>query len=229
MFAIATSSLAYATAEPVVLATFDGSKTAHSWQVMNDPVMGGQSHSSFAQEGGVGNFTGLCAIVPFLKAPGFCKIGTTHGLLSPPGFADASAMDFRPAPGSALIGLADASVSGAPDREYAEDEAITRRFRFRLAAGDVGAFESGAPGDALGPYDEATPPTPGEDAGPADRDAGPRADASTPSSDASASPDAGPGAEPDGGCGCRVGATRPGAAWPLISLLLAALVITRRR
>ena len=53
--------------------------------------MGGQSHSSFAQEGGVGNFTGLCAIVPFLKAPGFCKIGTTHGLLSPPGFADASA------------------------------------------------------------------------------------------------------------------------------------------
>ena len=70
MIAIATSSLAYATAEPVVLATFDGSKTAHSWQVMNDPVMGGQSHSSFAQEGGVGNFTGL---------------------LSPPGFADASA------------------------------------------------------------------------------------------------------------------------------------------
>ena len=96
MFTIASWSLSYAaelvalSAEPVVLATFDGSKTAHSWQVMNDPVMGGQSHSSFAQEGGVGNFTGLCAIVPFLKAPGFCKIGTTHGLLSPPGFADAS-------------------------------------------------------------------------------------------------------------------------------------------
>lgn len=158
------------------------------------------------------------------------EAGLTGNVLGDdPGFADASAMDFRPAPGSALIGLADSSVSGAPDREYAEDEAITRRFRFRLAAADVGAFESGAPGDAFGPYDEPTPPTPGEDAGPADRDAGPRADASTSSPDASASPDAGPGAEPDGGCGCRVGATERGAAWPLISLLLAALVITRRR
>ena len=45
-------------------ATFD-------WRAMNDPVMGGQSHSSVAVEAGHLNFTGTCAIVPSLKAPGF--------------------------------------------------------------------------------------------------------------------------------------------------------------
>ena len=90
MFAVSLATLSFQP-NPVVLATFDKATTSHTWQVMNDPVMGGQSHSTFAQEGGIGNFTGLCAIVPFLKAPGFCKIGTTHGLLSPPGFDDASA------------------------------------------------------------------------------------------------------------------------------------------
>ena len=58
MIAIATSSLAYATAEPVVLATFDGSKTAHSWQVMNDPVMGGRSTSALTVSDGVATFAG---------------------------------------------------------------------------------------------------------------------------------------------------------------------------
>lgn len=147
------------------------------------------------------------------------EAGLTGNVLGDdPGFADAAALDYRPAPGSALLGLADLGVAGAPDREYAEDETVTRRFRFRLAAADVGALESGAPGDAFGPYDEPTPPTPGEDAGPADRDAGPR----PPAPDASASPDGGPGGEPDPGCGCRVGAgsTHPGWLFALIPLLV---------
>ena len=54
---------------PVVLATFDGSATDHKWHVTNDPVMGGQSKSTFAVEDGVGKFSGKCAVVPFLKAP----------------------------------------------------------------------------------------------------------------------------------------------------------------
>ena len=58
--------------------------------VMNDPVMGGQSHSTFAATSGVGKFEGKCAIVPFLKAPGFCKVSSTHPLLQPAHFADAS-------------------------------------------------------------------------------------------------------------------------------------------
>ena len=54
---------------PVVLVTFDGSSTDHKWHVTNDPVMGGQSKSTFAVEDGVGKFSGTCAVVPFLKAP----------------------------------------------------------------------------------------------------------------------------------------------------------------
>ena len=64
---------------PVTLATFDAASPL-KWQNMNDPVMGGQSHSSFTVAGGQLSFGGLCAIVPFLKAPGFCKVGTVSPL-----------------------------------------------------------------------------------------------------------------------------------------------------
>lgn len=75
----------------VTLAAFDGQQgTSYSWRTMNDPVMGGQSHSTFEVEGSEGHFRGLCAIVPFLKAPGFCKIGTESSFFSAPHFADAS-------------------------------------------------------------------------------------------------------------------------------------------
>lgn len=58
------------------LATFDGaSSTTASWKDLNDPVMGGASKSSFAVTGNnTGLFNGTCAIVGFLKAPGFAKI-----------------------------------------------------------------------------------------------------------------------------------------------------------
>jgi len=76
----------------VTLATFDGAEgTTYSWRDTNDPVMGGQSHSSFEVEGSEGHFKGTCAIVPFLKAPGFCKATTQHSFFGPaPHFADAS-------------------------------------------------------------------------------------------------------------------------------------------
>jgi len=65
-----------ASATELKLATFDGAKaTTASWKDQNDPVMGGASTSSFkvtANKTGV--FNGTCAIVGFLKAPGFAKI-----------------------------------------------------------------------------------------------------------------------------------------------------------
>jgi len=82
---------AVAQQQPVTLVTFDGSATDKKWQDMNDPVMGGKSKSSFAVADGAGKFSGKCAIVPFLKAPGFCKIATERSLFAPAKFADASA------------------------------------------------------------------------------------------------------------------------------------------
>lgn len=78
--------------DQVTLATFDKAKGAtYSWRAMSDPVMGGRSHSSFEVEGSEGHFKGTCAVVPKLKAPGFCKVGTQHSLFSPPPhFANAS-------------------------------------------------------------------------------------------------------------------------------------------
>ena len=60
------------------LVTFDGaSSTTHHWVDMNDPVMGGRSTSGFhVTAEHIGAFEGTCAVVPFLNAPGFCKILT---------------------------------------------------------------------------------------------------------------------------------------------------------
>jgi len=67
--------LGSASATELKLATFDGAKgTAASWDDKNDPVMGGASTSTFKQTGKTGIFNGTCAIVGFLKAPGFAKI-----------------------------------------------------------------------------------------------------------------------------------------------------------
>ena len=85
--------LATASAWPagLKLATFDGNKTtSHSFVDMNDPVMGGKSHSTWAvdEEAKAGVFAGACVIVPALKAPGFCKVSTSDAKPYP----DASAL-----------------------------------------------------------------------------------------------------------------------------------------
>ena len=63
---------------------------AHEWRELNDPVMGGKSVATFAIAGKVGVFNGTCAIVPSLKAPGFCS-AQTKSTLVPQKFPDASA------------------------------------------------------------------------------------------------------------------------------------------
>lgn len=55
----------------------------HRWKVMNDPVMGGKSHSKLTIDDGVARYTGTCAIVPFLKAPGFITMVTGGGFPIP--------------------------------------------------------------------------------------------------------------------------------------------------
>ena len=54
----------------------DFSSPIHSWATMNDPVMGGESRSSFVVEEGVVRFAGTCEIVGFLDAPGFVTLQT---------------------------------------------------------------------------------------------------------------------------------------------------------
>jgi len=48
----------------------------NKWTTMNDPVMGGKSHSSLHIDDGIASFEGTCAIVPFLHAPGFITMVT---------------------------------------------------------------------------------------------------------------------------------------------------------
>jgi len=72
-------------AKLIKLASFDGAKdTTYTWKDMNDPVMGGVSKATFTLDkpSGTALFKGLTAIVPSLKAPGFCNAETTDGYLT---------------------------------------------------------------------------------------------------------------------------------------------------
>ena len=55
----------------------------HTWEEMNDPVMGGKSTGTFAIEDGVGKFVGEVVDVPFLHAPGFIQARTTDSTKYP--------------------------------------------------------------------------------------------------------------------------------------------------
>jgi hypothetical protein len=56
----------------VVLSSFDGGAADRRWEVTNDPVMGGESDSTFKVVNKTGVFDGINKIVPSLKAPGMC-------------------------------------------------------------------------------------------------------------------------------------------------------------
>ncbi len=71
---------------------------------------------------------------------------------SSPGFTDASGYDFTLASGSACIGAADATVMGLPLDEFYENETVTREYRVRATANDLGAFEHDTTGAGIGPY-----------------------------------------------------------------------------
>merc|ERR1711871_582566 len=52
----------------------DFSAPSHTWQELNDPVMGGQSTGTFSVTDGIGVFNGSVVDVPFLHAPGFITV-----------------------------------------------------------------------------------------------------------------------------------------------------------
>merc|ERR1719281_2194153 len=70
IFATKTSGRQSSSDDTIDLATFDG-KATHTWKTENDPVMGGQSDSTWTLKNGYGEYSGTCRIVPKLKAPGF--------------------------------------------------------------------------------------------------------------------------------------------------------------
>ena len=89
------------------LATFDGSASStRTWETVNDPVMGGASVSTFAQEGKVGVWSGEVKIVQSLGAPGFCTLRTKDSQV----FPDAST--------STHIGLHLTDGSGLPTGDF---------------------------------------------------------------------------------------------------------------
>ena len=68
---------ASAFASEIVVENFH--QPVHTWKSENDPVMGGKSHGSFSIQDGVGIFDGEVVNVPFLDAPGFITVETSHG------------------------------------------------------------------------------------------------------------------------------------------------------
>merc|ERR1719428_420562 len=56
----------------------------NAWKTLNDPVMGGQSYSNLVIEDGIAKFTGKCAIVPSLQAPGFITMETGSSFIEKP-------------------------------------------------------------------------------------------------------------------------------------------------
>eukprot|EP00038_Savillea_parva_P005586 m.159201 g.159201 ORF g.159201 m.159201 type:complete len:408 (+) comp11751_c0_seq1:56-1279(+) len=74
------------------IATFDGSTSSKlTWMTENDPVMGGQSVSTFKvdQAAKVGVWAGQVKVVPFLHAAGFCTLRGTGDI---PSLSDYSAV-----------------------------------------------------------------------------------------------------------------------------------------
>lgn len=70
-------------AKVTYLAKFDGANiTTLRWDETNDPVMGGKSIGTFSvdEDNKKGIFNGTCAIVPSLKAPGFCNVISKQSL-----------------------------------------------------------------------------------------------------------------------------------------------------
>lgn len=71
----------------------DFQNPVNTWTTLNDPVMGGKSHSDLTidQENGIARFTGECAIVPSLQAPGFITMETGSQFFDKPSkFPDVS-------------------------------------------------------------------------------------------------------------------------------------------
>jgi hypothetical protein len=152
-----------------------------------------------------------------------------------PGFTNAGADDFTLAAGSACIGAADTSVTGLPTDEYYENETVTREYRPRASAKDLGAFEHDTAGPGIGPYgpggstDGGAPvdggSSSGDDAASGSSSGGSSSGGSSGSGSGGSSTDAstdsgsgGAGSGSSGGCGCVL-AERDASTGPVLLAL----------
>merc|ERR1719277_317879 len=89
--AVLASVSLLAAGKTVKLATFDGAEeTTLPFVPVNDPVMGGQSRSTFQVDGNKGIFEGEVKVVTFLGSPGFCNLEAPGFGQSAVGFPDIS-------------------------------------------------------------------------------------------------------------------------------------------
>jgi MYXO-CTERM domain-containing protein len=225
--------------------------------VANDNIVSGTSQPILVEDTGHATVTGKNNwLQTGASLTGLTGVtGSVFG--SSPGFANAATYDFTLAAGSACIGAANTSVGNLPTAEYYENETVTRMYRMRATAMDLGAFEHTTTGPGIGPYGSdgggiATAPDAGAaDAAPFDATvtgsgdgAGATFGADGGEEGADAEPTGtGPGGATDGsigsnghtgssgGCGCRVDRETTDAPFAATGLagLAAAITIRRRR
>ena len=89
---IVRTSLAVSSAGRVLLESFD--EPSHTWEEMNDPVMGGKSTGTFTIHDGLGKFEGEVVDVPFLHAPGFIQVRTQNSMERYPDVSSCTALEI---------------------------------------------------------------------------------------------------------------------------------------
>ena len=133
-----------------------------------------------------------------------------------PGFNNASNKDYTLMTGSAAIGHA-AQNANAPVKEYFRDETLTRMYRVRASANDIGAFESTTSGPGIGPNGMA--PDGGGGSGGTGGQGGVIGSGGTNGTN--------PQGSADNGCGCMVGAAAGSIGG--VALLVVLIVMLRRK
>ena len=118
--------------------------------VFSNNILVGAEHGVTPDNPGNSNFT-------ISGTSNWLEMGTTADDLtntlfgSDPGFRDPAALDFTLAAGSSAIDGANGTGLTAPSTEYFRDETVTKMFRARSSAKDLGAFESTTQGTGYGP------------------------------------------------------------------------------
>jgi hypothetical protein len=115
---------------------------------LDDNLIVGTTNATHVEMTSVGKVTGTRNWLP-TGADATGLSATVFG--ASPGFSNAVAEDYTLGTGSTAIGAAMAPATGAPDHEYYRDETVTRMYRPRATANDIGAFESTTTGAGVGP------------------------------------------------------------------------------
>jgi hypothetical protein len=209
-------------------------------------VMSAELDDNLAYGTSVATLIDLTSAATVSGSNNWLQTGTaTHGLTgsvfgTDPGFNNAASDDFVPLATSPCVGAANDAVAGLPVDEYYENEVVTRMYRVRASAKDIGAFEHDTTGPGIGPYgsvdggvvtggDSGTPDSSTRDSGSGGHGS---KDGGTASDDGSApTGDGGAGApSKSSGCGCRLGAgagDAGGGAW-LVACVGLAYLFKRR-